>query len=609
MPSFHVASFCFVLVSQLQNLGINPANIGFSTLTMESDKFICIREKVGEQAQVVIIDMADPNNPIRRPISADSAIMNPASKVIALKAAKTLQIFNIEMKSKMKARESYVETELIFALAKTNRLAELEEFINGPNNAHIQQVGDRCYDDKMYEAAKLLYNNVSNFGRLASTLVHLGEYQAAVDGARKANSTRTWKEVCFACVDGKEFRLAQMCGLHIVVHADELEELINYYQDRGYFEELITMLEAALGLERAHMGMFTELAILYSKFKPQKMREHLELFWSRVNIPKVLRAAEQAHLWAELVFLYDKYEEYDNAIITMMNHPSDAWKEGQFKDIVTKVANVELYYKAVQFYLEFKPLLLNDLLIVLSPRLDHTRAVNFFSKVKQLPLVKPYLRSVQNHNNKSVNEALNNLFIIEEDFAALRTSIDAYDNFDNISLAQGLEKHELIEFRRIAAYLFKGNNRWKQSVELCKKDKLYKDAMQYASESKDIELAEELLAWFLKEDKKECFAACLFTCYDLLRPDVVLETAWRHNIMDFSMPYFIQVMREYLSKHCDHRRPVRTHHGGLCVAGTPQLMLTAGPNVAVPPQQAYGYGYTGAPGYGQAPQPSFGYGM
>ena len=59
-------------------------------------------------------------------------------------------------------------------------------------------------------------------------------------------------------------------------------------------------------------------------------------------------------------------------------------------------------------------------------------------------------------------------------FKALSTSIDAYDNFDNISLAERLEKHELIEFRRIAAYLFKGNNRWKQSVELCKKDSLYK---------------------------------------------------------------------------------------------------------------------------------------
>ena len=72
-------------ILQLQNVGINAANIGFSTLTMESDKFICVREKVGETAQVVIIDMNDTANPVRRPISADSAIMNPTSKVIALK--------------------------------------------------------------------------------------------------------------------------------------------------------------------------------------------------------------------------------------------------------------------------------------------------------------------------------------------------------------------------------------------------------------------------------------------------------------------------------------------------------------------------------------------
>ena len=108
-------------------------------------------------------------------------------------------------------------------------------------------------------------------------------------------STRTWKEVCFACVDNNEFRLAQMCGLHIVVHADELEDLINYYQDRGYFDELMSLLEASLGLERAHMGMFTELAILYSKYKPAKLREHLELFWSRVNIPKV--SINFCHFW------------------------------------------------------------------------------------------------------------------------------------------------------------------------------------------------------------------------------------------------------------------------------------------------------------------------
>ena len=52
---------------------------------MESDKFICVREKIGETASIVIIDMNDPQNPLRHPISADSAIMNPVNKVIALR--------------------------------------------------------------------------------------------------------------------------------------------------------------------------------------------------------------------------------------------------------------------------------------------------------------------------------------------------------------------------------------------------------------------------------------------------------------------------------------------------------------------------------------------
>eukprot|EP00118_Oscarella_pearsei_P024527 m.306251 g.306251 ORF g.306251 m.306251 type:complete len:1689 (+) comp41084_c0_seq1:100-5166(+) len=525
--------------------------------------------------------------------------------------------------ARKKAKESSIDTELVFAYAKTARLAELEEFISGPNHAQIQQVGDRCYDEKMYEAAKILFNNISNFARLASAQVHLGEYQNAVDSARKANSTRTWKEVCFACVDGEEFRLAQMCGLHIVVHADELDELIAYYENLGFFEEIINLLEAALGLERAHMGMFTELSILYSKYKPHKMREHLELFWSRVNIPKVLRAAEQAHLWAELVFLYDKYEEFDNAIVTMMSHPTDAWKEAQFKDIITKVANIEIYYRALQFYLGTKPMLINDLLLVLSPRLDHTRAVTFFIRATQLPLVKPYLRSVQNLNNKAVNEALNGLLIEEEEYQGLRNSIDAFDNFDNIALAQRLEKHELLEFRRIGAYLYKGNNRWKQSVELCKKDRLYRDAMTYSSESRDPAIAEDLIAWFLEIGNRECFAACLFQCYDLLHPDVILELAWRHNIMDFAMPYIIQVLREYTGKvdrlhvadkEREEEREKQENQPSI-VYGEPQLMITSGPAMGMMPPGAgmmppgVGMGQPGFPGgVGVVPgfQPGYG---
>ena len=72
-------------------------------------------------------------------------------------------------------------------LSFVRRFADLEEFISSPNHADVQKIGDRCFGGQMYEAAKLLYNNVSNFAKLAITLVHLKEYQGAVDSARKAN--------------------------------------------------------------------------------------------------------------------------------------------------------------------------------------------------------------------------------------------------------------------------------------------------------------------------------------------------------------------------------------------------------------------------------------
>ena len=66
-------------------------------------------------------------------------------------------------------------------------------------------------------------------------------------------------QVCYACVEEDEFRLAQLCGLNIIVNADDLEEVSEFYQRRGHFEELIALMESGIGLERAHMGIFTEL--------------------------------------------------------------------------------------------------------------------------------------------------------------------------------------------------------------------------------------------------------------------------------------------------------------------------------------------------------------
>lgn len=447
-----------------------------------------------------------------------------------------------------KVKDPKVDTEIVYAYAKVNNLGELDTFIHGSHQANLQSVGDRCFDEGMYEAARALFAHIPNWGRLASTLVKLHRFQEAVDAARKANSPRTWKEVCFACVEEKEFKLAQLCGLNIIVNADDLEEVTEFYQRRGFFLELISLMESGIGLERAHMGIFTELGTLYAKYKPEKLMEHLKLFSKRLNIPRLIRVCEEQQHWKELTYLYIQYDEYDNAASCMMNHSPSAWEHVQFKDVIVKVTSVDVYYRAISFYLQEHPELLPDLLKVLEARLDHARVVDMFRRPGYLPLIKDYLHSVQKTNILEVNEAVNELYIDEEDFEGLRGSIKTYDNFDQIGLATRLEKHELLEFRRLAAFVYKKNLRWKKAVELAKADKLYKDAMETVAVSGQQDLAEELVRFFVEEKERECFAACLYTCYDLIKPDLVMEVAWMNGLMDFAMPYMIATLKEQSMK-------------------------------------------------------------
>ena len=80
-------------------------------------------------------------------------------------------------------------------------------------------------------------------------------------------------------------------------------------QDHGYAEELIQHFQTALGLKCARIEMFTELPIIYSTFKLGKSKL-LNLLWSQLNIPKDLRAAEQASLLKDIVYLVDNFEEF-----------------------------------------------------------------------------------------------------------------------------------------------------------------------------------------------------------------------------------------------------------------------------------------------------------
>ena len=229
-------------------------------------------------------------------------------------------------------------------------------------------------------------------------------------------------------------------------------------------------------------------------------------------------------------------DEPDNAALAMMERLGE-WDHDQFKKVIVKVANMEIAYKAVSFYLARQPNLLPDLLAALTPRLDHGRVVKILQREDHLPLAKPYLIATQKLNLTVVNEAYNDLLIEEEDHVTLRSSLETYDQYDAIKLAKRLETHELLEFRRIAALLYRVstslgwivladsqlNHMYEESLGLSKADRLWRDCLETAASSKDTAVAEELAGYFVSIGNKDGFAAALFVCFELVRPDFVEE--------------------------------------------------------------------------------------
>ena len=69
-----------------------------------------------------------------------------------------------------------------------------------------------------------------------------------------------------------------------------------------------------------------------------------------------------------------------------------------------------------------------------------------------------------------------------------------------------------------------------------------------AATSATTEVSEDLLTYFVEIGHKECFAAMLYICFDLLREDVVEELSWQHGLNDFYMPYKIQKKRSLIDR-------------------------------------------------------------
>jgi clathrin heavy chain len=156
-----------------------------------------------------------------------SALMTPATTEvieIATHAGKDEDLIKFLRMARKTLREPAIDTALAFAYARTDQLSELRwrTFCEVQMLLISEESGDKAYAEGYHQAAKIFFTSISNWAKLATTLVHLEDYQAAVECARKANNIKVWKQVNAACVDKKEFRLAQICGLNLIVDAEEL---------------------------------------------------------------------------------------------------------------------------------------------------------------------------------------------------------------------------------------------------------------------------------------------------------------------------------------------------------------------------------------------------
>ena len=113
--------------------------------------------------------------------------------------------------------------------------------------------------------------------------------------------------------------------------------------------------------------------------------------------------------------------------------------------------------------------------------------------------------------------------------------------------------------------------------------------------SKSKKIAHELLDYFVETGNHECFVALLYTSYEFIANDYVMELSWLHNLSNFIKPYEISIafenqkkLNKYTKIYKEKADRKQEEEPGV---GQP-LMLTNGP---------MSYQGTGATGIGYQP--------
>ena len=108
--------------------------------------------------------------------------------------------------------------------------------------------------------------------------------------------------------------------------------------------------------------------------------------------------------------------------------------------------------------------------------------------------------------------------------------------------------------RRAAVTLYAALKKFDEGIEYAIKNRFYEEASICAATSENGEKCESMLRMICGKEfpdekiRKEIFTVAVSRFGKMVRADIVLELAWRFNMIDFAMPYLIGHMRDMSEK-------------------------------------------------------------
>ena len=66
---------------------------------MQSDKYVCVRDVSSQPPQAVIVEVDNPSNVVKFPVTADSVLVHPQQKILSLRGSFFFNFFFSHMKN------------------------------------------------------------------------------------------------------------------------------------------------------------------------------------------------------------------------------------------------------------------------------------------------------------------------------------------------------------------------------------------------------------------------------------------------------------------------------------------------------------------------------